>query len=95
MPTHRHPEHRHAGSYMPVPLFPWWRSFGELFRDDEGHQVVAVEEFTEDNTLVVKAELPGIDPDKDVDITISGWGAPHPGRAQGGVRGVGEELSPP
>ncbi len=80
---------------MPVPLFPWWRSFGELFRDDEGHQVVAVEEFTEDNTLVVKAELPGIDPDKDVDITISGWGAPHPGRAQGGVRGVGEELSPP
>jgi HSP20 family protein len=76
MSPHRHPEHRHAGGYMPVPLFPWWRSFGEFFRDDEGRQLVAVEEFTEGDTLVVKAELPGIDPDKDVEITISG-GALH------------------
>lgn len=59
-----------------MPLLPWWRSFGELFRDDEGRQMVAVEEFTEGNTLVVKAELPGVDPDKDIDITVSG-GALH------------------
>lgn len=31
---------------------------------------VKVEEFTEDGQLVVRAELPGVDPDKDVDISI-------------------------
>jgi len=72
MPAHRHPEHRHSGSFMPAPFIPWWRSFGEFFKDDEGRQMVAVEEFTEGNTLVVKAELPGIDPDKDVEITVGG-----------------------
>jgi HSP20 family protein len=29
-----------------------------------------VEEFVEDKTLVVRAELPGIDPEKDVDISV-------------------------
>jgi HSP20 family protein len=29
-----------------------------------------VEEFTEGGQLVVRAELPGVDPDKDVDISI-------------------------
>ena len=29
-----------------------------------------VEEFVEDETLVVRAELPGIDPEKDVDISV-------------------------
>jgi HSP20 family protein len=76
MSPQRHPEHRHPESFMPAQWFPWLRSFGEFFRDDEGRQLVAVEEFTEDDTFVVKAELPGIDPDKDVDITISG-GALH------------------
>ncbi len=30
-----------------------------------------LEEFREDDTLVVRAELPGIDPDDDVEITVS------------------------
>ena len=30
-----------------------------------------VEEFVDDKTLVVRAELPGIDPDKDVDISVA------------------------
>lgn len=30
-----------------------------------------LEEFREDDTLVVRAELPGIDPDNDVEITVS------------------------
>ena len=30
-----------------------------------------VEEFVEDNEMVIRAELPGIDPDRDVEITIS------------------------
>jgi HSP20 family protein len=29
-----------------------------------------VEEFAEDGTLVVRADLPGIDPDKDVEISL-------------------------
>ena len=60
----------------PVPRFP--HRLGELlpfwglWEDDGfGHQPVAVEEFTEDGTLVIRAELPGIEPDKNVRITLS------------------------
>lgn len=53
------------------PTLPIWRSFDELVRDGWGRKLVAVEEFTEDGTLVVRAELPGIDPEKDVEITVS------------------------
>lgn len=55
----------------PLSFFGPWRAFDELFHDGWGRRLVAVEEFTEDGTLVVKAELPGIDPDKDVEITIA------------------------
>jgi HSP20 family protein len=39
-----------------------------FFEDDEDE--LRVEEFLEDDKLVVRAELPGIDPDRDVDIDI-------------------------
>jgi HSP20 family protein len=42
--------------------FPRWREAGDLIR---------VEEFREDGTLVIRADLPGIDPDKDVELTVS------------------------
>jgi len=42
--------------------FPRWWEAGDLIR---------VEEFREDGTLVIRADLPGIDPDKDVELTIS------------------------
>ena len=32
---------------------------------------IKVEEFTEGGTMVVRAELPGIDPDKDVELTVA------------------------
>ncbi|MGH9276618.1 MAG: Hsp20/alpha crystallin family protein [Acidimicrobiales bacterium] len=32
---------------------------------------IPIEEFVDDDTLVVRAEVPGIDPAKDVEITIS------------------------
>jgi len=54
----------------PVPMLPLWRSVEEMLRDSDGRRMVAVEEFTEDGTLVVRAELPGVDPDKDVEITV-------------------------
>jgi HSP20 family protein len=41
---------------------PRWRETEELIR---------VEEFREDGTLVIRADLPGIDPDKDVGLTVS------------------------
>jgi HSP20 family protein len=37
----------------------------------EAEDVIRVEEFREDGTLVVRADLPGIDPDKDVELTVS------------------------
>ena len=43
-------------------LFPRWREAEELIR---------VEEFREDRTVVIRADLPGIDPDKDVELTVS------------------------
>jgi len=44
------------------PLAAW----RHLVEEDE----VKVEEYTEDGHLVVRAEMPGVDPDKDVDISI-------------------------
>jgi HSP20 family protein len=38
------------------------------FMDEEHFRV---EEFQEDGTCVIKAEVPGIDPDKDVEITVA------------------------
>jgi HSP20 family protein len=34
-------------------------------------EFIRVDEYDEDGVLVVKAELPGIDPDKDVDVTVT------------------------
>jgi HSP20 family protein len=48
--------------------------FPELWRrflDVETDSWLRVEEFVEGSTLVVRAELPGIDPDKDVELTIT------------------------
>lgn len=44
-------------------LLPEARWFGDK-------EVLRVEQFTEGGALVVRAELPGIDPDKDVSISI-------------------------
>lgn len=42
--------------------FPRWREAEELIR---------VEEFREGGTLVIRADLPGIDPERDVELTVS------------------------
>jgi HSP20 family protein len=74
-------ERRRSG----VPASPFARldrMFDEWFRtlpmrrplvdmgDDDGDDVIRVEEFRDGNTQVIRAELPGIDPDKDVDLTV-------------------------
>jgi HSP20 family protein len=42
--------------------FAQWRETGDVIR---------VEEFQENGALVVRADLPGIDPDQDVEVTVS------------------------
>lgn len=52
-----------------------WPDFQELvqrwFEGDVDKTWLRVEEFREADTLVVRAELPDIDPDKDVDIVVA------------------------
>ncbi len=52
-----------------------WPDFQELvqrlFEGDAEKSWMRVEEFVDDNTLVVRTELPGIDPDKDVQIEVT------------------------
>ena len=43
----------------------------EAWKDLMADTDMKVEEFQEDGHLVVRAEMPGIDPDKDVEITVS------------------------
>jgi HSP20 family protein len=56
--------------------FDEWQSprwFPELWRNRlmEGADPIRVEEFQEGSTLVVRAEMAGLDPDKDVEISVA------------------------
>lgn len=63
----------HTGTVVPMTeLLPLWsnvRGFGDFARLFEGSEM-KIEEFEDGGSFVVRAELPDIDPDKDVDITI-------------------------
>lgn len=50
--------------------FDWldWPGFGSL---REGERMLRIEERKENDALVIRAEMPGIDPEKDVEITLS------------------------
>lgn len=54
---------------FPRRLLEWMRSpeLPSLFEDNS---MIRVEECTEDGAHVVRAEMPGIDPDQDVDISV-------------------------
>lgn len=45
-------------------------SLDRMFDSVTGPAPIRVEEFVDGKTLVVRAEIPGVDPDKDVEITI-------------------------
>jgi HSP20 family protein len=49
----------------------WLSEWPDSMREMLDHSHIKVEEFQDNGHLVVRAELPGIDPDKDVEITIS------------------------
>jgi HSP20 family protein len=55
---------RRAGTDITEPL--------RRFLEGDPGSWLRVEEYREDGTMVVKAEVPGIDPEKDVDITLVG-----------------------
>lgn len=56
-------------------------AFGDMFRSFfsgegildrvQGTHVMRLQEFLEDDTCVIRAELPGIDPEKDVEISVA------------------------
>ena len=47
-----------------------WPNFPQMRRFFEEDDDMRVEEFVEDDKLIVRAELPGIDPDRDVEIDV-------------------------
>jgi HSP20 family protein len=40
--------------------------------DEAREHMIRVDQFEEDGQAVVRAELPGVDPEKDIDVTVSG-----------------------
>jgi HSP20 family protein len=59
---------------MPMSLtgasWPSWRWLDDIFRDGEMHQMIKIEQSHEGDSMVIRAELPGVDPDKDIDIEV-------------------------
>src|SRR5579864_1168575 len=49
----------------------WPEVFRRLFETDWDTGYLRVEEFQDGDDLVVRAEMPGIDPDKDVEVSVS------------------------
>jgi len=56
-------------------MFGFWDAFAPfrptMLSPLAGDKFIPVEEFRENGSTVIRAELPGIDPDKDVDLTVS------------------------
>lgn len=45
-------------------------SVERMFASTDGPAPIRVEEYVDGKTLVVRAEMPGVDPDKDIEVTI-------------------------
>lgn len=60
-----------------VRPFEWWPTedrFERMVRDmfrGFGTGLMKVEEYVDDDTWVLRAELPGLDPDEDVELTVA------------------------
>ena len=77
---------RRRGAWPALPSWPEERidrMFRDMFRDffagrvmldryvEAATHAMHIEEFIEDDTYVIRAELPGVDPDKGIEITVS------------------------
>ena len=47
-----------------------WARFDEMFHDGEGRRSFKIEECHDGDMMMVRAELPGIDPEKDVQVEV-------------------------
>ena len=50
--------------------WPSWRWLDDIFHDNEMHQMIKVEECREGDSMVIRAEVPGVDPDKDIRVEM-------------------------
>ena len=64
------PARRHAVSARFPDLFDWLDAPWSAVLPSGLAQTFRVEDYTEDGTYMIRAELPGIDPDKDVEVTV-------------------------
>jgi HSP20 family protein len=69
---------KHRQNELESPMWTAWptwfdRPFAELpvWKDLMGDPMLKVEEYETDGKLVVRAEMPGLDPEKDVEITVA------------------------
>ena len=62
-------ERRSPHGFFP-DLVDWLESPFTMFRPPATH-AIRVEDYTDDGKYVVRAELPGMDPDRDIDITVT------------------------
>jgi HSP20 family protein len=54
---------RHGGFEMPDPV--------RRFLQGEAESGLRIEQYSDGNTLVIRTDVPGIDPEKDVDLTVT------------------------
>lgn len=54
----------------PLDLFEWLETPWNVLRPDGSH-LVRMEDYVEDGKYVMRAELPGINPEKDLEVTVS------------------------
>lgn len=57
---------------VPLRFGSPWTWFDDLFRDGGWRRSFKIEETHDGGTMVIRAELPGVDPDKDVAVEIVG-----------------------
>jgi HSP20 family protein len=55
---------------VPTRFTPTWSWVDDLFRDGDWRRTFKVEESRDGDTIVVRAELPGVDPEKDVVVEV-------------------------
>ena len=63
----------HLRTLMDLPiLMDWFDDFAPFsfsLRSEETHPI-KIEEFVKENEFTIRAELPGVDPDKDIEVTV-------------------------
>jgi HSP20 family protein len=55
---------------VPSRLVPSWAWIDQVFRDGDWRRSFKIEESHEGDSIVIRAELPGVDPEKDVTVDV-------------------------